>query len=269
MKVILGFELIDKIDRQLVIKCKKCGLIFKRVRFKDECPNCNKELSHIRRSESQRNKTKRNNCFDKLSLDEFIKRLYSRRDDLEVLSTKYNGSHELLEFRCKKCNMIFSYPAYYAITGILCPLCTTKQEPKYVSNIENDVADFVSSVCSNKIIRNTTYPIFKELDIFIPDKNVALEVNGTYWHSSIFKNKNYHVDKSRRCEEKNIRLIHIWEYEWNNKRQRPILENIIKNAIGVNDKKIYARKCKIKIVNRTAELREFFDTNNIQGFRSR
>ena len=78
--------------------------------------------------------------------------------------------------------------------------------------------------------------------------------------------KNYHFNKSKVCEEKNIRLIHIWEYEWNNIRQRPILENIIKNALGVNGNKVYARKCKI-IIKSSREMREFFDTNNIQGFR--
>lgn len=61
----------------------------------------------------------------------------------------------------------------------------------------------------------------------------------------------------------------MWEYEWNNERQRPILENIIKNALGVNEHKVFARKCKIKIVENTASLRDFFDKNNIQGFRPR
>lgn len=68
------------------------------------------------------------------------------------------------------------------------------------------------------------------------------------------------------CENKGIRLIHIWEYEWNNPRQRPILENIIKHALGIIDNKIYARKCSVEI-KKSAEMKEFFDTNNIQGFR--
>lgn len=104
-----------------------------------------------------------------------------------------------------------------------------------------------------------------ELDIYLPEYRVAIEYNGNYWHSQ--KDKNYHYNKSRACEENNIRLIHIFEYEWYNERQRPILENIIKNAIGINENKIFARKCKIEI-KQSKDLREFFDTNNIQGYRA-
>lgn len=106
-----------------------------------------------------------------------------------------------------------------------------------------------------------------ELDIYLPDYKVAIEYNGTYWHCQLNKDKNYHYNKSRSCEELGIRLIHIFEYEWNNERQRPILENIIKNSIGINDNKIYARKCKIEIKN-PKEIKYFFEENNIQGYRA-
>ena len=106
----------------------------------------------------------------------------------------------------------------------------------------------------------------KELDIYIPDYNVAIEYNGTYWHSSLYKDKNYHYNKSKLCEEKGIRLIHIWEYEWENERQRPILENIILSACGKIQNKIYARNCKIEI-RESKNMKQFFEENNIQGFR--
>lgn len=113
--------------------------------------------------------------------------------------------------------------------------------------------------------RKTIYP--KELDYYIPEKKVAIEFNGTYWHSyAKIKDKQYHYSKSKLCESSGIRLIHIWEYEWNDNRQRPILENIIKNAIGVNEHRIYARKCSIE-VKQSKDMRKFFDDNNIQGFR--
>lgn len=106
-----------------------------------------------------------------------------------------------------------------------------------------------------------------ELDIYLPDYKIAIEYNGTYWHCQLNKDKSYHYNKSRSCEELGIRLIHIFEYEWSNERQRSILENIIKNAIGVNDKKVFARKCKIEIKD-PKEIKWFFEENNIQGYRS-
>lgn len=106
-----------------------------------------------------------------------------------------------------------------------------------------------------------------ELDIYIPEKRVAIEFNGTYWHNDENKPKDYHFKKSILCEEKGVRLIHIWEYEWENKRQRPILKNIIKSALGVNENRIYARKLDIE-VRPSKDMREFFNKNNIQGFRA-
>ncbi|MDY5929904.1 MAG: hypothetical protein SPJ27_07710 [Candidatus Onthovivens sp.] len=134
------------------------------------------------------------------------------------------------------------------------------------SDSENKIINFLNK---NNIVfeKNNRYILNgKELDIYIPDYNVAIEYNGTYWHSSLYKDKNYHYNKSKLCEEKGIRLIHIWEYEWENERQRPILENIILSACGKIQNKIYARNCKIEI-RESKNMKQFFEENNIQGFR--
>lgn len=156
--------------------------------------------------------------------------------------------------------------------GSGCPNCSCNNIGN--SKLEEDLYDFLKSIYSGTIIRHDkqllnegTYNQFGlELDFYIPEKKVAIEFNGTYWHSSLYKDKNYHFRKSQLCEEKGVRLIHIWEYEWLNERQQPILKNIVKNALGLSEEKIYARKCKI-VVKNSADMKEFFDKNNIQGFR--
>ena len=40
----------------------------------------------------------------------------------------------------------------------------------------------------------------KELDIYIPSKNIAIECNGVYWHS--LKPTNFHYNKWKNCKEK-------------------------------------------------------------------
>jgi hypothetical protein len=50
-----------------------------------------------------------------------------------------------------------------------------------------------------------------ELDIYIPDKNIAIEFNGLYWHSTLYKNEKYHYNKFKMCKEYNIMLIQIFE----------------------------------------------------------
>lgn len=137
----------------------------------------------------------------------------------------------------------------------------------FTSSFETDVLAFIDSL-NIEYIRNDRHIISPfELDIYIPDKKVAIECNGTYYHSyKINKDKNYHYNKSKLCEEQGIRLIHIWEYEWYNERQQPILKNIIKGALGLNDNKIYARKCNIEVIP-SKDMKQFFNDNNIQGFR--
>lgn len=50
-----------------------------------------------------------------------------------------------------------------------------------------------------------------ELDFYIPQRNLAIEVNGNYWHSVKHKTKNYHQNKSIMAMNNCIELIHVWE----------------------------------------------------------
>lgn len=58
-----------------------------------------------------------------------------------------------------------------------------------------------------------------ELDFYFPDHNIGVEINSNYYHCyQKNKNKNYHLNKSLYCRSKNIRLIHIYEFENLNKQ---------------------------------------------------
>ena len=54
-----------------------------------------------------------------------------------------------------------------------------------------------------------------ELDIWLPDIKVAIEFNGTYWHSipNIVESDKF---KKIQCESKGIRLLTIPESDWDN-----------------------------------------------------
>lgn len=136
------------------------------------------------------------------------------------------------------------------------------------SHYETDIIEWLRTFYKGNILTNYKGFSKYEIDIYIPEFNLGIEFNGTYWHSNLKVNKNYHYEKSLFFENLGIRLIHIFEYEWNNERQNPILKNIIKNVMQCSTNKIYARECKI-IVKKSKEMREFFDKNNIQGFRGR
>ena len=96
----------------------------------------------------------------------------------------------------------------------------------------------------------------------MPELNIGIEYDGLKWHSDEFKDKNYHLNKTEECKKLGIRLVHIFEDEWMNKKE--IIKSIIRNIIGKTENKIYARKCIIQNVNDN-EKKEFLEKNHIQG----
>lgn len=102
-----------------------------------------------------------------------------------------------------------------------------------------------------------------EIDIFIPELKLGIEFNGSYWHSAIYKDKNYHYNKSYNCAKQGYRLIHIFDYElWD---RDDVILNYIDDIINPNKKVINARDCVIKILS-TDEVKEFLERNHIQGY---
>lgn len=103
-----------------------------------------------------------------------------------------------------------------------------------------------------------------ELGIYIPGKNLAIEFNGLHWHGEVLgkKDRKYHLNKTKMCNEKGIHLIHIFQDEWVNKAD--IVKSIICNHLGIHETTIYGRKTKvIEISKKVAN--KFLDENHLQG----
>lgn len=142
---------------------------------------------------------------------------------------------------------------------------------EYIENIktrskfERDVFDYVKSIYDGKIDQNSRKVIPpKELDIFLPDKNVAIECNGLYYHSENFGiPKNYHINKTNLCNKVGVRLIHINERDWD--YHKNICKSIIKDSIGIYDNVVKAEDCSIK---ETCEenSRYFLLNNHLNGY---
>lgn len=154
-----------------------------------------------------------------------------------------------------------------------CPECW---KINAISNAENEVADFVESL-GLTIIRNDRQVMnnHQELDIFIPEKNFAIEYNGLYWHTEEKgKGKNYHAGKVSACRDNGISLFMIWEDDW--LYRKSIVKRALASRLGYLDKlsildgfsdtnrRVNARSCKIKEVTYKVA-KEFHDKNHIQG----
>ena len=138
-------------------------------------------------------------------------------------------------------------------------------ESNVKSHDEDSIFQYITSIYNEKILQHDRKIIAPyELDIYIPDKKVAIEYNGLYWHSvNVGVDKNYHLMKTQLCEEKGIRLIHIFQNEWN--EHQDICKSIIASALGIYENRIYARKCDVKLVD-NSEAKDFLDSNHIQGY---
>lgn len=100
----------------------------------------------------------------------------------------------------------------------------------------------------------------KELDVYLPEYKVAIEYNGEYWHSDKVCSTTL-LEKTEKCNVLGIKLIHIFEHEWINKKD--IVVSRINSILG-NNKAIYARKCKI-VELQWDQCVEFLNYNHLQG----
>lgn len=132
------------------------------------------------------------------------------------------------------------------------------------SGLEQEVFDFIQSVYSGVIIRQTKKIISPlELDIYLPELNFAVEFNGDYWHCEEQVGKNYHINKTKACKEKGIFLYHIFEYEWLDNRKNEIIKSQLLNILG-KSLTVYARSTHISEISKQ-ECCLFLEENHLQG----
>lgn len=139
-----------------------------------------------------------------------------------------------------------------------------------VSNEEKEVIDFIGGIYKDEIkTSNRSVLNGRELDVYLPGINLAIEYNGLYSHSyrpweekeCLIKGPNYHLSKTIDCEKQGIRLIQLFSDEWNFKQD--IVKSVLKSKLGFNER-IYARKCSVIEVSVVAKNR-FLNNNHIQG----
>ena len=133
-----------------------------------------------------------------------------------------------------------------------------------ISYSEKEIVEFIKSIYSDEIIENSRSIISpKELDIYIPQKNLAIEYDGLYWHDENHIENNYHLNKTKLCNKKGIDLIHVFEDDWLERKE--IVKSMIASRLGVYKEKIFARKCQIKEIEKD-QAKIFFNENHLQGF---
>lgn len=173
-------------------------------------------------------------------------------------------SHKESWWKCDK-NHSWKAPVYSYYRGARCYKCWADKKS---SKGEEEVSNYILTLMDKDATRHNKNIITPhELDIYIPEKKIAIEFNGLYWHSeAVGKDKNYHFNKWKKCQEQGIQLITIWEDDWRDNRE--VVESMLKYKLGLsNEKKVYARKTFVKEVS-SIEAEAFLNQHHIQGFKN-
>lgn len=131
------------------------------------------------------------------------------------------------------------------------------------SSYENNISKILVEHNINFIMHDRTIIKPKEIDIFIPSVNLAIEINGLYHHSDIFKDEKYHYDKWKGCIDKGIQLLSIFEDEIIDRPNTWISK--ILHICNSNNQRIHARKCQIVELSKNG-IYDFVEKYHLQGF---
>jgi len=238
----IDYNSLNALKSKISISVKK--------QWKDINSNYNKPEYHNKIKKARQN-------FQNLKHEKYINNI---NNSSFLLAGNYVNAITPTLFKCKKCNYIFETIWNYIQQGKKCPICE-----KPISTPEVQLKEFIKSL-NFGIIENSKKIIPpKELDIYIPSLNIAIEFNGLFWHSEQnIKDPNYHLYKTKECNKLGIQLIHIFEDEWLFKEE--IVKNRLKQILKVKGDKqiVYARNCTIKEINSTLK-NNFLESFHIQG----
>lgn len=177
---------------------------------------------------------------------------------------EYSGRHEFLPIKCTKCKSIFtlSLSKFPTCDRSACPTCFTPNASKG----QHSISEWIKSLgILVKINDRKEFAGKHEIDLYIQSHNLAIEYDGLYWHSERGR-----PDIKEKCKEKRdkilvrgIRLIEVFEDDWELKQE--IVKSRIKNALGMIDRKIGARKTEVvKLSN--FEYKTFMEMSHLQGY---
>jgi hypothetical protein len=153
---------------------------------------------------------------------------------------------------------VYLYAKKYNIQSLF--KTDTSSEP------EREINEFINSLGISTETGNRTLLKGKEIDIFIPQLNVAIEHCGLYFHSekSANKSKQYHYNKYKECNYQGITLITIFGDEWQNQQQK--VKHRLTHILN-KSKQLYARKCEVNEIS-TEDAAHFINEYHLQGYSS-
>ncbi len=189
--------------------------------------------------------------------NEKISNIISNNITPHISYSEYEGENTTVNANCTICNRIIIKKFKNITDNPSCPSCNSGS-----SKEEQEVYNYVAGLCQDAV-RGDRKIIGKELDIYSPSRKFAIEYNGLFWHTENRIGKKYHSEKTSLCEQKDIRLFHIFSDEWHEKKE--IVKSMISSRLNLSERKIHARKCTVHETNANNDLQHYFDSTHISG----
>ena len=226
---------------------------------KQGCPKCGRNKQGLNR--------KKNDAQRRLYPSWFIDELANIHDKERAIKGEVTSS-ECLEFYCQK-HGVYEQTVGNHITietgepSCKCPICA-----RQLSCHEKEISDYIKSLGvlieerNRTCIRNPQTNKLMELDLYVPNMNLAFEYNGSLWHGEKFKkNNDYHLTKFRLCEDKGIHLFSIFDKDWFEHKDK--IKSLIKDFV-LPKVKVFGRNTVIKQVP-LKEAKEFYNTYHLKN----
>lgn len=177
--------------------------------------------------------------------------------------------HQYCSYKCIKCGTESNKATRQYVNTITklgqTPCTKCNPQNSFRSGFENEIFEFVQSNIDLEIHTNRKYIKGREVDIIIPQLKLAIDCNGVYWHSEIYRPGKHHLEKKKAIESQGYKFIQIWEDDWRSPLKNEIVKSRILNLLGLS-LKTGARQYSLHVRKYSAEIKDFLDQNHLQGF---
>lgn len=167
-----------------------------------------------------------------------------------------------VQIRCRSCGHVQQRSVYGIVRchdRVPCWECSAGRS--FCSRAEREIGDYVASIIGDNNVKRQHRLAGVELDVHATAHNFAVEHNGLYWHSEAIVDRQYHQRKSELAAAHGLKLLHIFEDEWRDKRQ--IVESMVNARLGAVEK-LNARDFTVSELC-AADRATFFNANHIDG----
>lgn len=239
---------------RITVHCKKHGEIRRTVSLivlqkLTPCSKCNIENNKVRRQCSFEDFVKRSKALKKERYCEYKK-----------INNEWEGLSSIINIKCDNHGWFEQRAVDHLHNDADCPKCSSGN---HQSSQELQVFDFLKSLNVKIEQHNRSLLDGKEIDIFLPEFNIGIEINGLYYHSDkILLDNKYHFNKNLLAIQKGIRLIFFWEDQIVNDFE--VVKKYLLNVLHKIENKIYARQCVVDGVDKEKAI-SFLNTVHLQG----